>query len=237
MNSFTPVIILILVVLIQVLMRLSPNVFAIFWHSAIAKKTVKKAERFGLYYILGTETITTLALFGSLTTFTLIFASHTFISKIFLWVLFGILIALSITFFFFYFKRKSTRLFISRRTASYFTKKAESIKTRRSAYTLGLLTSLCELPFTFPLYILAGLTSIIKTDSSITPSLPNAAILVTYIVISALPLLMIYSHFHSGHTLADYQRLQEKTKFLTRIVVSVVFLALAMLIFNLGLNS
>lgn len=247
MSSFTPVIIFILVLLIQALMRLSPNIFAIFEHSAIANKDRHIADRAGLYFIFGSEI--TLALIFLIVFIALSFflISQTFVSKIFLWVMFGVLIAEAILSLFFYFKRKSTRLFITRRTANMLVKKAETTKSCKSMFVLGVLTRLIELPFTLPLIILTALITLSSSSNGIlyssaqpsiaAPSLSCTFVFVTYLIISILPIFFVYAFFHSGHNLADYQRFQTKTKVLTRITLSVCFAILAILIFNLGLIS
>lgn len=247
MSSFTPVIIFILVLLIQVLMRLSPNIFAIFEHSAIANKDRRIADRAGLYFIFGSEI--TLALIFLIVFIALSFflISQTFVSKVFLWTMFGIIIAEAILSLFFYFKRKSTRLFIMRRTANMLVKKAESTKSCKNMFLLGVLTRLIELPFTLPLIILAAFVTLSSTSDGIlyastqpgiaAPSLSCTFVFIAYLIVSILPIIFVYAYFHSGHNLADYQRLQSKTRVLTRIAMFTCFAFIAILILNLGLMS
>ncbi len=56
MSNFAPVIIIVLIILIQGLLQLSPGIFSIFYHSAQGKTTKKTADNLSLHFILGTET-------------------------------------------------------------------------------------------------------------------------------------------------------------------------------------
>jgi hypothetical protein len=245
MSSFTPVIIFILVLLIQALMRLSPNIFAIFEHSASANKTRRIADRAGLYFVFGSEITLALIYLLVFIALSFFFVSKTFVSKVFLWTMFGVLIAEAILSLFFYFKRKSTRLFITRRAANMLVKKAESTKNCKNMFLLGVITRLIELPFTLPLIFLAAFVTLSSASNGMlyTSAQPgiNAPVLscnfvfIVYLIVSILPIVFVYAYFHSGHNLADYQRLQTKTRAFTRIALFSCFTLAAILILNLGL--
>lgn len=232
MSEIIPVIILILVMLIQALMRLSPNIFAILQHSAIAKKstrkTTKRFDSLSASFVLGTETITVLTLLIVFLVVSLFTSCRTFMDKSFFYVMSGILAFEAIAIFFFYFKRKSTRLFINRHTASALTKKCETAKRRRDTFLLGLVTRTMELPFTLPLFILAAY------EAAIIKALPCFSVAIIYLVVSVLPFFIIYTFFQTGHTIADFARLNEKTRLITRLILTALYIALAILIVNHG---
>lgn len=228
MSGFTPVIILILVMLIHALMRLSPNIFAIFCHSSIAKKSARRADRLSLYYALGTEIAIALLLVVTFFIVSLIFKNEANANLPFVWTLFGVLVLESIFSFFFYFKNRTTRLFLSRRGAKNLVKRAETAMARKDTFVLGFVTRIAELPFTFPLFILAAY---IATKSS---TIPCPLLTVCYLIVPTIPLAIIYILFHLGHNLAGFQRFQEKTKLITRLLITFGFITLAALTYAIG---
>ena len=228
MSFFTSLGILFLAMLIQVFLQLSPGVFAIFYHSALANHTRKKADDLALGFILGQEIFAAIVF---LTTY--LFAAFSFqdpnffTANILPWLLVGVFTAEAIFILCFYFRHdksiKSTRLFITRKSATALTTHAGNVKTRSDAIALGLVTASLELPFTLPLYIIL---SLIVTSF---PTISASLLIILYIIVASLPLFAI-KFFFAHHNLAIFVRLRIKYKPLIRLTLTVSYLLVAILI-------
>ncbi len=76
------------------------------------------------------------------------------------WTFAGLFFATAIVMAFFYFRKtKATALFISRKVARNYRLRAESVKSRSDAFLLGFFSSIPELVFTLPLFILLAFTT------------------------------------------------------------------------------
>lgn len=228
MIVFTPLSILILAMLIITSMKLIPGIFAYLYHHASGKYSAKKVGNLCLFFILGVEVLP--ALLFVVSNFLLCALSYTkfdITSDIILWSTAGLLVALGIAFFCFYFRRdKGTKLFISRKTASNFRKKATLVETNSDAFILGLISGIPELLFTFPLYLI---TLIEITKSFILP-VPCSMILILFILAIISPLFFLYVYFRAGNNLADFLRLREKNKTFFRFFVASLYFLLALII-------
>ncbi len=215
-------------------LQLSPGLFTIFYHSRLAKTSKKRADDQSLSYILGNEIFhTTFWLIIYFVIFAIFYNIPDFNQGVFPYVMAGICFAEAIAIFFFYFRpskqKKSTSLFIARRTAKSLFYRAETIKNRSDCITLGFVTNLLELVFTLPIIILC---TIILQDS---PALSRAAIIIAFVIISAVPLFIIRGLYHKDYTLADLQRLRTKLKTHFRVILTLAYIAIAFTIFNIGL--
>lgn len=208
--------------------QLTPGVFALFYHYALGKYSKPKASYLSLFFILGSEIITT-CLYLSIFYLTCIFFFddlHPETSILF-WTIAGILIALGIISFFFYYRRGSgTKLFIPRRYATALDLSARSAKNRSDAFMLGALSGTCELVFTLPLYLVTCV-EIMKMDAA---GFSSNLLTIIYILTPVIPLFFIRWKFQSGHNLADVQRSREHDKNFTRLILSFCYITIAILI-------
>lgn len=204
------------------------GIFGYFYHYASGKYSARKVSDLSIFFIIGAETLP--AVIFVILNF--IFSSFTFTnldptSNLFLLPLAGLLFALAIAFFFFYFqKSKGTKLFIPRSTATTFMTNAQKIKFRSDAFILGFTAGLPELIFTLPLYFIV-LTKI--SESFILPSI-CAPILLFFILLTISPLFYLYAYFRQGNNLANFARLRAKNKTFFRFFVSSLYLSLAILL-------
>ena len=228
MSVFISLGIVILAMLIMACLQLTPSVFALFYHYALGKFSKRKASFLSLYFILGTEIIAA-CLYLSIFYLTCIFFFDNLHpeTSILFWSLAGILAALGIFSFFFYYRRgPGTRLFIPRKYAKALDVSAKSAKTRSDAFMLGALTGTCELAFTLPLYIVTCV-EIMKMGAE---GFSSNLLTIIYILIPVIPLFFIRWKFQTGRNLADIERSHVKDKFFNRLIITSCYILIAILI-------
>ena len=234
MSAFLSVIIILLAMLIQAFLQTSPGLFAIFYHHALGKTSAKKADDEALSFILGTEIFTAI-------TFLIIYIIIDFIAaekitknNIFTAILAGIFIAEAIIVFCFYYRKdkqksqKSTRLFLPRHIVKNLTTRAEKVKNRSDTIALGLVTSSLEFLFTLPLYI------IISTEILDLSPRYGFVYIIAYIVITTVPLFVVRTAFKTDHNLAEIQRFRVKKKSTIKLILSISYLLIGILIILKG---
>ncbi|MBR3253295.1 hypothetical protein IKF85_01075 [Candidatus Saccharibacteria bacterium] len=228
MNVFVSLGILILSVLIIASLKLIPGVFAFLYHYASGKYSAKKVSDLSMFFIFGVELFPAIIfVILNLIFYALSYTNLDPSNGIFLWAVVGLLIALGIAFFCFYYRRgHGTKLFISRRTASNFEQKAKLVKTRSDAFILGFISGIPELLFTLPLYLIT-LLSVTKNFLDV---IPRSLILVLFILIIISPLLFLYAYFRSGNNLANYLKARIKNKLFFRFFISILYFVLAIII-------
>ena len=233
MNVLTSLGIVFLAMVIMASLQLTPGVLMLFYHYALGRYSKHKASRLTLFYILGVETISA-CLFLSSYYLAYTFFFHNFSSgNIVTYIATGILFALAFASFFFYYRHgSSTSLFIPRDFAKALDHNAKTIKTPSDAFALGAFSCTCELAFTLPLYLI---TSIELMQLDINP-VSNHLLTLLYIVFPIVPLLITRWRFQSGHNLAELQRARVKNKTFTRIILSLSYLTIAILILLFRVN-
>lgn len=227
--------------LIQSFLELSPGLFAIFYHQALGKTSTKKADDRSLSFILGTEICTAIVFLATYIIVSFFITKIGNISPIFMWIMSGIFLSLALISFFFYYRptkfkkphsktSKSTELFLSRRLAKNLKEHAERANNRSSTIVLGLITSALELLFTLPLYIIMSIC--------IFYSFPNwnSILIIIYVIIATLPLFIVRTFYRTDHTLADIMRIRIKKKLLTKIILSLSYLAISIITFIIGFS-
>lgn len=233
MRTFASVGIVFLVLLIQTFLQLIPGLFAIFYHNTSAKKSVKKADDLSLNFLAGVEIFAATIFVSIYIIFSVLYLHFPdFFTQIFPWMLAGILFALSVIVFLIYYRprQKSTALFISRRHATKLITHAESVKTRTDAFALGAFSGVLELWLTIPLCITCIMLTILTLDLNTWP------IIILYILCGLLPLFFIHALYHAGHNLASLERLRIKNKPLVRLVLSLSYLFLSLLLILLEIS-
>lgn len=230
MNVFASIGIVILAMIIMASLQLVPGIFILFFHYATGKYSFKKASSLSLFFILGAEIISALLFISSfLISYILFLNDLNPRNNILTWIFIGIFIALSIICFFLYYRSphaKNTELFLPRKYAKTLNSRARSAKTPSDAFALGALSNTYELFLTLPLYIITA-TEIMYMHKEY---FADDIMTVLYILISIIPLLCIYHSFRTGHNLATIQRTRIKDKTFYRFILSICFLAIAILI-------
>ncbi len=228
--------------LIQSFLELGPGLFAIFYHYALGKTSTKKADDQALSFILGVEICTALVFLVTYIIVNFFITEVGSLKPIFMWIMSGIFLGLSLISFFFYFKpakfkkvskiksNKSTELFLSRRLSKSLIYHAKHTSNRSSTIVLGLITNALELLFTLPLYIIMSVC-IFYTFPNI-----SSAFIIIYIIIATIPLFVIRTFFRTDHSLAEIIRVRIKKKLPTKLVLSLSYLAISITTFIIGFS-
>lgn len=228
MSIFISLGIVILAMLIMACLQLTPSVFALFNHYMLGRFSKRKASFLSLYFILGAEIIAA-CLYLSIFYLTCIFFFNDLHpeTSILFWALAGILAALGIFSFFFYYRRgPGTQLFIPRKYAKALDLSAKSVNTRSDAFLLGALTGTCELTLTLPLYIVTCI-EIMKMG---TEGISSNLLTIIYILVPVIPLFFIRWKFQIGYNLAKIERSHVKNKFFNRFILATCYILIAILI-------
>ena len=219
---------------IQAFLQLTPGVFSIFYHHALGKTSAKKADDASLSFILGTEILTAIIFLIIYIIISFVVTDKITDSNIYMATLAGIFIAESVITFFFYFrknskkKEQSTKTFLPRFIAQNLIINAKKAKNRSDTITLGIVTTACELVFTLPLYI------IISTEILNLGLRYGFVYIIAYIIIATVPLFVIRTAFRTDHNLAEIQRFRVNKKFWVKLVLSISYLLIAILIIVKG---
>ena len=234
MSFFTSLGIVVLSMLILTFLQLTPGVFALFTHYAIGKYGRKKASYITTFYILGVETVAA-CLFMSTLLFSnlLFFYSMSPGTSYLSWVMAGIMVALAIASFLYYFRGgNGTKLFIPRNCAATLENYAREANSRSDAFILGALSGVLEMPFTLPLYII-GAFSVIE----LTASFPICQLLaLAFVIVPTIPLFVIRLKYRAKYNLAEIQRARVHDKKFVRILMCFSYAAIAVLFMYLGIR-
>lgn len=189
------------------------------YHSSLSKHVRPKTKRLASSYISGV-TLTNFLLVSTIALLIAELASG--LSKTILSVVLGVLVALALISWCFYYKRgTTTELWFPRQLAKYLSSHAKSTTNESEAYTLGLAVPFVEFLFSFPLLLLAG-------DAVLHLPTDFAALgLVAFTVISVLPLVVLRLALRSGRNVAEIQRWRLRNKTFQRVFTGFGFLVLA----------
>ena len=213
--------------LIMASLQLQPGVFALLNHYAYGKYSKAKASDLTLFFIVGAETAAA-CLFLCSYYFVNLFFFYQFRpeTSFFAWIMVGILVALAVMSLLFYFRPgPGTRLFISRKCAKGLDTHARLAKSRSDAFILGALSSICELIFTLPLYIITSAEIMEMTVEFF----PSNLLTILYIVLPTIPLFIIRWRFQTGRNLADIERSRIKDKNFTRFILCLGYTSITVL--------
>ena len=119
----------------------------------------------------------------------------------------GIIMGLGIAVWAFYYRREAgTSLWLPRGMARFLSDRTKATKQGAEAFSLGIASVLAEILFIMgPLFIAALAINTL-------PPIYQAAGMVTYLVISLLPLLVVAGLVGGGHKLSHIQRWREANK-------------------------
>lgn len=126
---------------------------------------------------------------------------------------------------FYYKSRRSTELWLPRTVRRYINTRAKETNSRIEAFSLGMLSSFVEMPFSIMLYIVAGNT-ILFLDNKY-----QIMAVLLYVFISILPMLLTKRLIKSGRNIAEVQRWRLKNKPFLKLMGGIAFLTLAAFVF------
>ena len=145
---------------IQATLQLGLAALLLLYHASLGKHVRKKTKRLVSSYIAGMGFLVFLSL-G-----TIIFILDRYFNKALypeeLVIVISMLVALAIASWFFYYRRgKTTELWLPRNVARYIDGRAKLTNSNAEAFSLGMLTTFAEMPFSIILLVVAA-NSILK---------------------------------------------------------------------------
>ncbi len=207
--------------LICALFQLSLGTLLLLYHSSLGRFVRKKTKSLASSFISGVCLMNFLLL-----------ATNCFLSLALLEgvaenliysVSVGILFALALIILFIYFRsgksaRDSTELWLPKPISRFIDSRAKTTNSNSEAFSLGLLTSLGEFPFSFILFFLAG-SEIVKL-----PSGYEILALSFFTIISVLPLIILRFVIRKGKNAVEIQRFRVKNKLFFKFLAGFCFI-------------
>lgn len=214
-----------LAAVIHATLQLELGALLLLYHASIGKHVRKKTKYLVSSYISGIGTMILLGLATVAFMLDRYFGKALYAEE--LVIIVCMLVALAIIAWMFYYRRgKSTELWLPRSVARFIDKRAKLTNSNTEAFSLGLLTSLAEMPFALILLVVAA-NSILEL-----PHLHQLIAIVVYTIIAVLPSVILRLAIRKGQTVVDIQRWRVKHKTFFRILTGVGFLALASFVFT-----
>jgi len=214
---------ILLAALVHASLQLGLGALLLLYHASLGKHIKKKTKQLASNYILGVTLLTVLIV--STAAFITGTITSSSLSVETLAIIVGILLMLAIIIWFFYYRtRRSTELWLPKSVARYIGTRAKLTESNTEAFSLGMLSSLAEIPFSIVLMILAG-----NSILGLPINLQIFAVLL-YTFIAILPLFILRFSIRRGNTVVDVQKWRMKNKEFLKVMTGVGFMTLALFI-------
>ena len=200
MDMVIPFAEVILAAFVQASLQLQLGSLLLLYHASLGKHVRKKTRSIVSSYIAGIGTLTFLAIAAISFMFDRYFGDSLYPEEV--------VIIVRI----FYYKRgKSTELWLPRSVAKFIDSHAKTTNSNTEAFSLGVLTSLAEMPFTLVLFVVAA-NSILKL-----PPLWQLISVAIYTTLAILPAVILRFAVRRGETITSIQRWRVKHKTFMRL--------------------
>jgi len=212
--------IVVLAAILQATLQLGLGSLTLLYHESASRNITKKTKRLISSFISGVGLMVILLL--GATCFIVDRLLGNPLSQEIFYILIGVLTALAIIMWFFYYRRgHSTELWLPKRFALFTNRRAQSTGSDTEAFSLGIFCTFAELPIAVAPLILA--------TSSILDTTPDYQLiqLALYCLITIAPLLIFRFAIHTGRTAVDVQKWRVRNKTFLRLISAAAFLALA----------
>lgn len=214
-----------LAAVIHATLQLSLGALLLLYHASLGKHVRKKTRFLVDSYISGMGMLVFLGVAATIFILDRYFEKPLYIEELIIVV--GMLVALAIAAWFFYYRRgKSTELWLPRSVARFIDKRAKTTNSNTEAFSLGVLTSLAEMPFTIVLFVVAANSILVL------PHLYQILAVAMYTVITITPPVALRLAIRKGQTVVDIQRWRVKHKMFFRLLTGIGFLALGFFLFT-----
>lgn len=224
MDMFIPMSEVVLAALVHASLQLQLGALLLLYHASLGKHVRKKTKTIVSSYIAGIGTLVFLAVAAICFIFDRYFGKALYPEEMI--IVISMLLALALIVWTLYYKRgKSTELWLPRTVARFIDKRAKETNSNTEAFSLGVLTSLAEMPFTLVLFIVAA-NSILKLDG-----LWQLIAVVVYTVITLLPPIILRLAVRKGETITSVQRWRVQHKTFMRVISGIGFLVLGIFLF------
>jgi len=214
-----------LAAVIHATLQLELGTLLLLYHASLGKHIKKRTKALVSSYIAGVGSLVFLGLAATAFVMDRYFGAALFAEELVIVV--GMLVALAIATWFFYYRRgKSTELWLPRSVARFIDQRAKETESNTEAFSLGVLTSLAEMPFTLVLIVVAANSVLVL------PAPYQLLAVVLYTVVAIMPPAIARIAVRRGQTVLDIQRWRVKHKNFLRIVTGIGFLVLGFFIFG-----
>ena len=221
MEAYISLGIIILGGLVTASLQLPLGTLLLLYHASLSKNIRAKTKKLASSFIAGV-TLMNFLLLGTILFLILALSSTGTLSGTIYIIIFGLLIALGIVAWFFYYRRKgSTELWLPRHLAGYISSRAKVTNDDPEAFSLGLLVPLSEILFTLPLLLLSA-DAVLRLDT-----IYQAIGLIVFTIFGTLPLLILRAFIRKGRNVAEVQRWRIKNKAFFRFFTGIGFIVLA----------
>ena len=193
------------------------------YHASLGKHIKKKTRNLVSNYILGSALLVVLFLS------TIIFLIATFtngsLSTKSLAILAAVLLMLAISIWLFYYRsRQTTELWLPKSISRYINRRAKLTESNIEAFSLGMLTTFAEMPFSIVLMIVTGNSVVLL------PFEWQFLSVLGYAFVAILPLFILRVSIRRGNTVVDVQKWRLKNKNFFKVLSGTLFLTLAIFI-------
>lgn len=213
-----------LAAVIHATLQLELGALLLLYHASLGKHVRKKTRNLVDSYIAGIGMLVFLAVAATAFILSRLFGTELYAEEILIVV--GMLIALAIAAWAFYYRRgKSTELWLPRTVARFIDKRAKATNSNTEAFSLGVLTSLAEMPWTMVLFVVAANSIIVL------PAAYQLLAVALYTIIAIIPPVVLRLAIRHGQTVVDIQRWRVRHKNFMRMITGVGFLVLGFFIF------
>lgn len=214
-----------LAAVIHATLQLGLGALLLLYHASLGKHVKKQTRNLVDSYIAGAGMLIFLMVAAVAFLMDRFFGKALYTEE--LMIVIGMLVALAIAAWAIYYRRgKSTELWLPRTVAKFIDKRAKETNSNTEAFSLGVLTSLAEMPFTLMLFVVAGNSPLEL------PVMYQPLAVVMYTIITILPLVIMRLAIRRGTTVTDIQRWRVKNKNFLRIITGVGFLVLGAFLFT-----
>ena len=214
----------VLTAIVHASLQLQLGALLLLYHASLGKHVRRRTKTLVSSYIAGIGTLVFLAVAATCFVFDRYFGEALYTEEML--IVIGMLVALAIVMWVFYYRRgKSTELWLPRSVARFIDRRAKETNSNTEAFSLGVLTSLAEMPLTLVLFVVAA-----NSVLSLTAVWQIFAVII-YAMIAVIPPIILRLAVRKGETVANIQRWRVKNKNFLRIVSGVGFLVLGMFLF------
>lgn len=219
-----------LAAVIHATLQLELGTLLLLYHASLGKHVKKRTKNLVSSYIAGVGSLVFLGIAAVAFILDRYFEKPLWTEELIIVV--AMLVALAIATWGFYYRRgRSTELWLPRSVARFIDKRAKETNSNTEAFSLGVLTSLAEMPFTLVLTVIAANSTLAL------PTPYQLLAVVLYTVVAIIPPIIVRLAVRRGQTIADIQRWRVKHKNFLKIITGVGFLVLGFFLFGFEVLS
>ncbi len=202
-------------------LQLSLGALVLLYHESLGKHIKIKTKRLASNYILGAMLLIGLILTAMCYFISVLTAGNLSLEA--LAIVTGILIALAISVWFFYYRSgRSTELWLPKTVSRYINRRAGKTESNVEAFALGMLANFAELPFSLVLFLVAADSVLLL------PAYWQILGIFLYTMIAISPLAFLRFSVRKGKTVAEIQKWRNKNKNFFKVLAGCGFLTLAL---------